>query len=470
MAEVRLPTLKHIAPQRQTNPNIPFIFAGDDEYLGGLNEYLQQRCLGQIDPSDVTAPVLQPTRLAFSSSMQCAYFLCDFRTFCETSSAHPNLGVIDILDVRAWHILELYSDAMHRGLWSSSFYERGTVQPLNPTGTVNPRIKENMRAFLWLAAMGYAPDFRLGEDFEAIFASIKESHSEFISKMPVKEDAQKATAPKRNVRRSPGGDIIPSPNHMIDWFNAVPMGTARIGALGIHEHGWRRAETCYQLLLPGCEHTRDRQSLLRLNMWHPRWNDQKLLLKHDVRDHRMIGVLPSREWRESKQTPKFRIIGKGNVIRLIHLKPGWLRRAEIYIDSDRLTRLSRRKDAARPAHLLIDRDGSPLTPGALYKAFQRANKKLNTSLEITPHVLRHIFACRFLQVAIEVEARNIGLEVEDLTKKQIEDFGELALETLRLELGHASVETTRIYIEMLITHWLAPKYHAAWNSVIDAVE
>ncbi|MDI7924064.1 tyrosine-type recombinase/integrase [Ferirhizobium litorale] len=209
---------------------------------------------------------------------------------------------------------------------------------------------------------------------------------------------------------------------------------------------------------------------MKLNMWHPRWNDQSLMLKHNLRDDRMIGVLPDREWRESEDIPKFRIIGKGNKIRLIHLKRGWLKRVEKYADTDRLNRIARRKDSNRPANLLIDRDGKPLTPGALYKAFVRANRKINAPFEITPHVLRHIFACRFLQVAIEVEARRAGLEIDDLTRRQIEDYAELPLESLALELGHASVETTRIYVEMLITSWLAPRYHNAWNSVLDAVE
>jgi site-specific recombinase XerD len=118
---------------------------------------------------------------------------------------------------------------------------------------------------------------------------------------------------------------------------------------------------------------------------------------------------------------------------------------------------------------LIDERGSPLSPKAFYTAISRANAK-HQRLKITPHVLRHIYACRFLQRAIEVDAHARGLAIAELTRQQIEEFAEMPLDVLRLELGHASVETTRKYVEMLIHDWIAPRYHEAWNSVLDAVE
>lgn len=85
-------------------------------------------------------------------------------------------------------------------------------------------------------------------------------------------------------------------------------------------------------------------------------------------------------------------------------------------------------------------------------------------------MLRHVFACRFLQNAIQADANRHGYEIEDLTSTQIAEYAELPLEVLRLAMGHASMETTRIYVEMLINYWIAPRYFSAWNSLLDNIE
>jgi hypothetical protein len=466
MARVHIPAPEHISVHRPVDPFIPFIMSNDDDYLDGHNAFLRARCTGRVDPRDVTRTVLSPKRLAFSSSMQSAYFLADFQTFCETEDAHPDIGIIETQDVKEWHILDLYNNAMHRGFWTASFYDKGIAQPLNPLTTINPRLKENMRCFLWLAAKGYISDFQLEPAFEKVRTSLSASDESFMAVAAPSENA-----PKRRVRNSPGKTIIPSPIEMIDWMNALPRGSIRIAAIGIHEHGFRRAEICHAPLREGYTHIRDQAVLRKLNMWHTSWNDLPLKLEHNIYDDQMIGVLPGRNWRSepTDKDPQFRIVGKGNVVRMINLKRGWLVRLEKYEDTDRTTHLARRKDGIRPANLLIDRDGMPLKPAALYMAFVRASK--NTGLlHITPHVLRHIFACRFLQNSIQVDARRHGLEIEDLTRGEIAEFAEMPLEVLRLELGHASIDTTRLYIEMLISSWIAPRYHRAWDDVLDGVE
>lgn len=465
MAEIRIPAPEHMAPRRRTDPFIPFVISDEDDYLDGLNHYLQRRCSGRIDPADVTAPVLKPVALSFKTNIKIAQFLCDFRTFCETETAHPELGKISLEDVREWHILELYSNAMHRGLWSATYFHKGVAQPLDPSGTINPRLIENMRCFLWLSANGYTYDFKIEPEFEALRESLATSTTSLSSAVP-----QYAEPFKRNVRRSPGGFGLPSPNLVCDWLNELPRGAHRIAAIGIHEHGFRRAEICHSVLLEGHILTRNYVQLKKLNMWHHGWNEVPIATAYDLHDDLMIGVLPLKHAATEVDSPKFRIIGKNNIVRTIHLKHGWLARVEQYADTDRNICLARRKAGPRVPNLLINRDGMPLPPEALYQSFTRASERLNLSQHITPHVLRHVFACRFLQTAIEVDAHRRGYAVDELTHSQLAQYAELPLEVLRLELGHASVDTTRIYVEMLIRCWIAPRYHRAWNAVLDGAE
>lgn len=461
MATLHWPVREHVTRRYPVDPLIPYLISASGDYPAGPNAYLQARGRGRVDPTDVTRRVLFPEPLARSTNRQLGYIFCDFLTFCETEEAHPDIGVISCNDVREWHILELYSSAMHRGLWTTAYFRESIAQPLHPISTINPRLRELMRGFLWMSANGYTEGFQQEPDLETIRSSLQESTQAFPG---IKTD----TGSKRNVRSSPGEMALPSPSLMIDWLNSVPRGVGRTTAIGIHEHGFRIAEIA-ELLLPGRVHSRDIDQLTQANIKHYRWTAGPLFLKHDLSDDQMIGVLPDRD-HATDTSVKCRIIGKGNKVRLVHLKPGWLTRVWQYADTDRAACVIKHKGERPPAHLLIGRDGTRCPAGTLSKIFTRANRKVSSSLEITAHVLRHIFACRFLQYAIQADARRDGYEIDELTREQIERYAELPLVILQYELGHASPASTLRYLEMLIHSWIAPRYHDAWNSVLDQVD
>ncbi|RVI98972.1 hypothetical protein CN193_22115 [Sinorhizobium meliloti] len=462
MATLHWPVREHVARRYPADPLIPCLISASGDYPVGPNAYLQARCSGRVDPSDVTKRVLFPEPLAPRTNRQYGYTVCDFLTFCETEEAHPDLGVISSEDVKEWHILELYSSAMHRGLWTAAYFKKSTAQPLHPLSTINPRLKELMRCFLWMAANGYSENFQQEPDLEVIRLSLQESTQAFYPGINLD------TSSKRNVRSSPGEMALPSPTAMIDWLNIVPRGVARTAAIGIHEHGFRIAEIA-ELLLPGRLHSRDIDQLTQSNIKHYKWTAGPLFLKHDLSDDQMIGVLPDRD-HATNASVKCRIIGKGNKVRLVHLKPGWLTRVWQYCDTDRAACVIKYEGGRPPAHLLIGRDGKRCTADTLSKIFTRANRRASSSLNITAHVLRHIFACRFLQHAIQADARRDGYEIDELTREQIERYAELPLVVLQYELGHATPASTLRYLEMLIHSWIAPRYHNAWNSVLDQVD
>ena len=108
-------------------------------------------------------------------------------------------------------------------------------------------------------------------------------------------------------------------------------------------------------------------------------------------------------------------------------------------------------DGLAPVALWLNEDGAPRPKRAWYKAFERANSRVERAgierLVCHPHMLRHSFALRWYAVGRLIwERRTQGFE-DSYTRDFREQFGD-SWSLVQTMLGHSDVNTTRrVYLE-----------------------
>jgi site-specific recombinase XerD len=121
----------------------------------------------------------------------------------------------------------------------------------------------------------------------------------------------------------------------------------------------------------------------------------------------------------------FNIKGKGGKIRLIYISMRDFNELHDYILYDRSKYM---KASSRPHdRLWVDEYGSPWKPAYVNYFFSKVSKTCR--IHITPHMLRHSFAVRALQVW-----KKLGLSQPE--------------KLLQARLGHSNVSTTQIYMHL----------------------
>ena len=441
-------------------------------YPDGVNAYICERVRGSMPPRPGSSPRLIPRPLGRHAAKLIAYSLADLLRWAATASAHPNLGVIGWRDIRSWHVTELYQDALTLGFWSENYFATRTPSPLHPN-TVRTRVSEALGCYAWMASEGYVPEF----DYDPGLRTVQLSKdSALLSYRAEMTQVTVATVPTRarRIRRAPGDMPLPSLEHLTQFFEALPAGAHRLAALQIFETGMRAEEVVENTLIPGQTHQRDTSN----DAWcvHPDWPPYRYPLSYSLSDNRMLGVIPSREmaWdidaRGGYQC-EYRIIGKGPKIRKVHLPPKLLQAIWTHIDGGRdalvLERLTRHE---RPlAHVYLNRFGDKLGYHAIWEACDRVNKKLRRPIDLTPHTLRHAYACYFLEAGLREEARRRSIDPDNIPLEILREHGETILLTIKEDLGHAEYETTRRYLTMIIAGRFRLKYHATWNAFLDGV-
>jgi len=119
--------------------------------------------------------------------------------------------------------------------------------------------------------------------------------------------------------------------------------------------------------------------------------------------------------------------------------------------SERLKLFVHEPEGLQPAMLWLNENGLPRPKKAWYKAFDRANTRVEKAgvdrLECHPHMLRHSFALRWYAVGRMVWSSRFNGHDDEYRQDFREQFGDTwsLVQTL---LGHADVSTTRdIYLE-----------------------
>lgn len=474
MAEVRWPGREaHRIKRYAALKGIPFLITDDGEYPDGVNHYLFERVRGSLPALIGAGPRLVPRRLSGSSARQIAYNLSDLLRWAATAAAHPDIGAVHWCDLKSWHIIELYQDALNLGYWTQAYFTDRHPFPLHPD-TVRTRVSEALRCYVWLATQGYVRDFRYEPTFRLIQLSKDSALLSYRSELSqvVVNDLPTRT---RRIRSAPCDMPLPTMEHLAAFFETLPKGAMRLAVLQLFETGMRAQELVENTLIPDRMHERDRGP----NAWclHPSWPGQPYRLKHSMSDDRMLGVIPTREmaWHDTARKGyqcEYRIIGKGPKIRKVHLPPKLLRAIWNYLDTSRM-RLEAHHLArgVKPnAHVYLNRFGMKLSYHSIWEACDRANKKLRAPLDLTPHTFRHAYACYFLEGALRARAESQALDPENMSLNFIRDEGDLILMVIKEELGHAEFATTRRYLHQIIAGRIGLLHHETWNRFLDSAE
>lgn len=454
--------------------DVPFILTAEDDYPDPINEFIHERARGKVCALHGADDNLLLKPLGRSAVYKLANNLADLLTWAESEQAHPTLGVIAWQDLRAWHITDLYQNALLQGFWSAHFFRYREPSPLNPA-SVKQKISAILSCYIWMSKresileFDYEPKLQVieGAKRESLLSYRREMRARVITSTP---------SPVRSFRKAPADLPLPSPEHLQAFFEAIPSPAHRLAAMQMFETGMRAEEVVENTLLPGMRHQRDVNS----GRWyvHPSWPQGDYELAHSFTDDRMLGVLPTREaaWFEDGRKGyqcEYRILGKNKKIRRVNMPPVLLRRIWKYVDSnERELLVAKRSDCGGQdiAFAYLNRFGEKLSYHAIWEAFDRANQKVKGPVDLTPHLMRHAFACHFLEQGIAEQARTMGVEMRHLSPDIITQLGGTILLTIQNELGHSEFGTTRKYLQQLISGSVRLQATAAWNGYLDNFE
>lgn len=460
--------------RQQELRDIPFILTASEDYPGGVNDYIYERVRGKVRALHGADDNLVLKPLGRSAAYKLANGLADLITWAESEQAHPSLGEIRWEELRAWHITDLYQEALLQGYWSAHFFRYQVPSPLNPR-SVRQKVSSLLGCFIWMSNRGlvlefdYEPQFQLVENAKrsSLLSYRREMRHTITNAVPT---------PQRAFRKAPGDLPLPSTEHLQRFFEAIHNPSHRLAAMQMFETGMRAEEVVENTLIPGALHRRDTES----GRWyvHPDWPQAEYELTYSLSDDRMIGVLPSREaaWFEDARLGyqcDYRILGKNKKIRKVNVPPSLLRRIWKFIDSkERGDLLQKRisRGLGESAHVYLNRFGEKLSYHAIWESFNQANKKLKAPLDLTPHLMRHAFACHFLEQGIIEQARTAGIDPLNLPPEILMQMGSTVLMVIQNELGHSEFETTKQYLQQLVSGRLRMQALQVWNGFLDDLD
>ena len=466
-------------PKRAHLIGVPFIMTGDEEFPDGINAFIFERARGKVSALHGAAPRVRLRPLDREARRKIAYNLADLLTWGETERAHPTQGTIRWDQLKSWHILEMYQDALIRGYWSENFFRTKSPSPIAPE-TVRTKISHALGCFKWMADNGFVTNF----DYEPALQTITLSKDACL--LSYRRELQQAVTNSvpvaaRAFRKSPGNQPLPTLPHLHAFFSALAPGPHRLIALQMFETGMPATEVIANTLIPGRVH----QRCMDRSKWHvhPSWSDQPLTLEWSLGDDRMIGVIPPLEMVEWKLKPgsgwdrqstpgsrldygyqcNYRIIGKGPKVRLAHLPPKLLLAMWAYINGAR-------RSNEDSAHVYLNRFQQKMSYHAIWEAFDAANHAIKSPLRLTPHVMRHAYACYFLEAAIIKEGQDRGYDRNSIPPELILEHGSRIRPTIQSDLGHSEAKSTKKYLEQVAKGWIRMSAHQTWNQFLDEVQ
>ncbi|NEI61265.1 tyrosine-type recombinase/integrase [Rhizobium leguminosarum] len=435
----RSPFLRSIA-------HIPYIMGDDDEYVDGFNFYLQARCSGQIQLSKGIDNNVATYRLSENSIRAIGYNLTNFTTWLYCEECHPDLGVIHWTDAALWLVDDVYHEHMKQGVWAQEFRATGNEFSLNSPTTMKSRLKEIRRCYQWMAAENLVEWPKPRPPLYSRQKSLKRSVAALRASLP-EELRQLDIEPKFHRRQDPGDWSPLTPKELREILAQMKAQLRVLVTLLYLWTGMRLQELVSNTLVPGKMHLRS-ESERRLAS--PRFPKKAYQLRYDINDATMIGVLPDEETSFSSDDYMLpmKIMGKGRKIRTIYI-PAYLMRA-IW----RYFVLERPEvSSAISSAMFINERSARLTARnvsyLINEARKQAEKELGHAIQLTPHVLRHTFACLALEGIIAGRALEDGHDPTTLSFDQIERYGIESTAIVQEWLGHALIKDTTRYLRQL---------------------
>ncbi|MGO6748797.1 tyrosine-type recombinase/integrase [Rhizobium ruizarguesonis] len=439
---------------------VPYIIGDDGDYIRGFNLYLQERCTGRLLLSGETFTVAAK-RPSSKTIHAIGHRLLNFTSWLYCYAAHPTEGLLNWADVQDWHVDVLYREAMVLGLWTEEYSWTGQKQPLDYDSSIGPRIKEVLASYRWMAAEGIIDKHRSYTPFSArqrAAAAARES-----LKAIVPSALQNHPLKRKFSRRTDPGDWSPlSREELKALLQCFKLRSVKFAFILYFATGMRLSELVDNSLLPGTIYERSREE-----QREAKFPEGPYLLRYDNQDYRMVGVIPNPEVVFAKDAPQllpYRVLGKNKKIRKIWVLSSFLKKLWKY-------RLTTEGTAGSKSKLLLNTQGRALTQRVIEyhiaEARKRAEVLLGRPIPVTPHVLRHTFACYFLEANIASAAVKTGLDPNNLTRKQIEDLGAEVIPVLQELLGHAYVEHTVRYLRQLANGRLGLQYLKVFAATIE---
>jgi integrase len=448
MATVHFPKPNRLRPTDELDV-IPYIMDRNDRYVEGYNHYLNDRYLGRIDPADVLTPNVEPCPLDEKTIRFIAFQLCCGVTFLETEEAHPSLGSLTWQESRRWIFRDLYARAMRKGYWTRSFWLTGSTSKLSYSSTIKPKVTELIRCGIWMQHQGYIDDFEAGQwegRTSKLIAEAEESYRIIASQYP------KDLRVSPRVRQNPGDVLPPNIDEINEFISELSNPTYQLAALELFETGIRSFELLQSCRIP------------------PSWFGGPNRPRGDGE----IGYLPDANivWSKDPQITiqcRWKVRGKYGKIRYVFIPQKLLQAFWRYVMGERAQILRRTKSCKTRAtdELFVNRDGVALSYANLCQEIAKANDRLGRSERITAHLLRHAYACNFLEIGVVEQLTLSNIDPGIATYQQFMTAGESVLVALQANLGHEFYETTLTYLKQLAQGKIAFRYQLAFNRYLD---
>lgn len=433
----------------------------DDEYLDGFNFYLQGRCSGHIRLSR-----RRTASISANSIKAIGDRLTNLATWMECEEAHPDQGVIRWPDLAEWHVTDLYCEQMIEGLWTQEFWATANRVSLNAGSTISARRVEAISCCTWLAAQGLMEWPKAPPPLELRQRSAASARDEMLGLVP--PDFIDLPKEIKYQRRLDPGDWSPlTPQELRALLNHIQRPVGLLTFLVYLTTGFRLNELVNNSLVPGALHDR---SSWEKGLARPRFPTKRYQLKYDLKDDAMIGVLPDERIAFSNQVIiPYRIMGKGKKIRKAWLLTSLLRDIWRYYVLER----SKHPSASQQSHMFLNQRGKPVNAAniayAIACAKNAAQKELGTTILVTPHVLRHTFACFFIEAVISARATEDGADPAQLNQQQIESYGSESITILKELLGHAWIKDTTRYLRQLSMSRVGLRYLEIFTCAMEEV-
>ncbi|ANL47576.1 integrase family protein [Rhizobium phaseoli] len=384
----------------------------------------------------------------------------------------PEARCDGLWNVKSWHHL-LWKELMRSGHWTRAFFATGRPEPISLKQTIFPRVRIVKNAWRWMHAEGLIPEYfeRIDQLLLSNKVAALKKHFDQISLKIFGLDKIKSTYRKR---RNPRRQRILTRDEIRALVGATGFGPTKLIILLILFVGFRREEVAQNNLCPGHVYQR---SARHLELDEPSFPREPYRLSHGDDDD-MIGVMPSIDVAflpddEARERCTYRIIGKGLKIRRVHIPFKLMRLIWHYYLRERKATVRRNavNRSDEPACFFLNRFGEALSENAITRQVNRARiraqKLLGATIAVDVHTLRHTHACIYLEAVILGSAAKDGLNPDNLSLPQIENYGKGAILILKENLGHAELATTERYLSQLASGKLALQYQKLFDEFID---
>ncbi|MBY3342869.1 site-specific integrase [Rhizobium laguerreae] len=470
MATIHWPSQKPLQDRHGISETIPFIFLADGNYAAPLNYFLQERShhreVVDVKGAKIIEIVSPKTERAEG------YAAFNFVNFVETIMNVPEVQCEGLWNVKSWHH-HLWKELMRSGHWTRAFFATGRPEPISLKHTILPRVRAIRIAWRWMHAEGLIPEYF--ERIDQLLLSNKvQALKRYFDQISLEIFGPEKKKSNYRKRRNPRRMRILSRDEIRALIRATGFGPTQLIILLILFVGLRREEVAQNNLCPG--HIFQR-SARHLDLDDPSFPPEPYRLRHSDEDD-MIGVMPSIDTAflpddEARERCTYRIIGKGLKIRRVHIPFKLMRLIWHYYLRERKATLRRNavNRSDEPACFFLNRFGNALSENAITRQVNRARikaqKLLGATIAVDVHTLRHTHACIYLEAVILGSAVRDGLDPDNLTLPQIENYGKGAILILKENLGHAELATTERYLAQLASGKLALQYQKLFDEFID---